>query len=185
MRQFEKLPEGYTIRPVPRIGPNTSRKMSRESEGALVEIAAAYPNWTEWGHGHATSMWSGSCERRGLIEVAVPDKTSGVGWKAKPVGRYLYRLTDSGVRLVNAWRKERGEEPLPEHEHAWDEWSSIDAPGGSERRYCACGAFESRPAWPKHLSTDELHEAILTEQEEWALRKLNAELKARLDAAVT
>jgi hypothetical protein len=182
--QFAKLPEGYSIRRAPQIGPNTSRKLSRESEGALHEIASAYPNWTEWGYGHATSMWSGSCERRGLIEVAVPDKTTGVGWKAKPVGRYLYRLTDAGVRLVNARRKLCALELLPEHEHAWDEWSAIDALPGTERRYCECGAFESRPAWPKHLSTDELHEAILNEQEEWALRRLNEELKDRLDAQV-
>lgn len=185
-KRFDRLPEGYKIRRVQQIGPNTTRKLTDGATGALYEIASVTPQWTEWGEGHATSMWSGGCERRGYIEVAVPDKPGR--------GSYLYRATDSGVKLANRWRKLRGEPLLPEHEHDYGEWESAGALlRHTERRYCACGSFESRtipkgdrdargPDWPESLTTYQLHEAILVEPDLDRLDKLNAELMARLDA---
>lgn len=175
-RQFDKLPDGYRVRRVLPIGPTTSRKMSPESNAALVEIAAHTPRWTEWGDGHATSMWSGSCERRGYITVA-EDKAGR--------GRNLYRATDSGVRLVNEWLRAAGRPTLPEHEHAFGEWAREFTPRHTERRHCECGAFESRTSWPERLTDDELHDAILVEPDEGKLSILNAELRNRLDAWAT
>jgi hypothetical protein len=183
-KQFDTLPAGYTLRPVPTIGPNTSRRLTGGGESALYEIASVTPRWTEWGEGHSTSMYSGACERRGYIEVAVPDKPSR--------GSYLYRATESGVKLANTWRKLR-KEPLlrwePDgHVHEWSEWDYAGAPHGSQRRYCACGSEQTRKhdargeEWPESLTSWELHEAILVEPDRDRLSMLNAELQARLDA---
>lgn len=178
-KQFESLPEGYEIRRDRVLtSARTSRKMTLGGDEALYEIAAATPRWTEWGDGHATSMHSGSCERRGYIEVAVH--------KSK---RLLFRATREGVLLANKWRKERGEEPLPLPDEP-TLLALIESNVGAESQPLTreeVEEFIERRAgargseWPESLGTFELHDAILAEADRDRLEMLNAELRARLD----
>lgn len=186
--RFDALPEGYTIRRCKPISQGTSRKMTDGGNSALYEIAAATPAWTEWGYGHATSMHSGACERRGYIEVAAPAKPSQ--------GKHLYRATRSGVQLANEFRKARGEPLLPvprpsvEQAEHWKRDPQIvgGMPEGQEFKVIA--NFATDPTldplgargeeWPESLGYWELHDAILAEPDVERLRTLNAELAARL-----
>lgn len=187
---FETLPEGYEIRRVKPIGSTTSKRMSPESCGALMDIAAATPCWTEWGYGHATSMWSGSCERRGYVEVAVPVKTTGRD--KTPVGRFLYRATRKGVLLANEWRKASGMPKLPVPAAPGDPgkpaasievaWIAPEAVAVDVAVAATVGPGVRGTEWPENLDTWELHDAILAERDVERVRMLNAELQARLDA---
>lgn len=188
-KKFDVLPEGYTIRTDRKLtSAKTTRKLTPDAQGALHEIASVTPAWTEWGFGHATSMYSGACERRGYIEVAEPEKPSQ--------GKFLYRATRAGVKLANTWRAERGEEPLPvprptveEAEH-WKRDPQIigGMPEGQDFKVIA--DFATDPTldpvgargeeWPESLGYWELHDAILAEPDAERLRTLNAELAARL-----
>jgi hypothetical protein len=182
VRRFEKLPEGYEIRRGRVLtSSSTRREMTDGGEAALREIAAETPRWTEWGGGHGTSMYSGACERRGYIEVAIPDNPAR--------GRYLYRATRSGVLLANKWRKEAGMPPLPVPAATLvantaatsvpltrEEVESVELPSED------LGVGVRGDEWPENLTTWELHDAILAERDVERLRMLNAELQARLDA---
>ena len=213
--QYPELPEGYTIRRgLLLTSSKTSRKLTPHAQGCLREIASVTPLWTAWGEGHATTMYSGACERRRYIEVAVPDKAS-----RRP---YLYRATRSGVELVNGWRRDEGLKPLPlpaapveaaparprvEHQNTNGVKVTVtrSEQGSVVEADCQCfglpGRIHSRedcplrlaqmeatrrgPDWPESLTTYELWDAIVAEPDRDRLEMLNGELRARLESQLT